>query len=87
MEAINAYREAIATGAGRKDRLAAHTSLGNLLQNAGENTQVVEHYLASIQLSEQLEDKVSLCWAHGNIGNAYLGPTTETRQYITEDGT
>ena len=73
MEAINAYREAIATGTGRKDRLAAHTSLGNLLQNAGENTQAVEHYLASIQLSEELEDTVSLGWAHGNIGNAYLG--------------
>ena len=73
MDAISAYREAIATGTAKKDRLSAHTSLGNLLQNVGENSQAVEEYTASIQLSEELGDKVSLGWAHGNMGNAYLG--------------
>ena len=73
MDAISAYREAIAAGTAKKDRLSAHTSLGNLLQNVGENSKAVEEYLASIQLSEELGDKVSLGWAHGNIGNAYLG--------------
>ena len=73
MDAISAYREAIAAGTAKKDQLSAHTSLGNLLQNVGDNSQAVEHYTASISLSEELGDTVSLGWAHGNIGNAYLG--------------
>ena len=73
MDAISAYRAAIETGTTKKDRLAAHTSLGNLLQNVGDNSQAVEEYTASIQLSEELGDNVSLGWSHGNIGNAYLG--------------
>ena len=73
VDAISAYREAIDCAAAKKDRLAAHTSLGNLLQNSGENSQAVEEYKESIRLSQELDDHVSLGWAHGNIGNAYLG--------------
>ena len=73
VDAVGAYRESIATATAKKDRLAAHTSLGNLLQNVGDNAKAVEEYEASIKLSEELADKVSLGWAHGNIGNAYLG--------------
>ena len=73
VDAIVAYREAIACAAAKKDKLAAHTSLGNLLQNSGENAHAVEEYEESIQLAEELGDNVSLGWAHGNIGNAYLG--------------
>ena len=73
VDAVGAYRESITTATAKKDRLAAHTSLGNLLQNVGDNAKAVEEYEASIQLSEELADKVSLGWAHGNIGNAYLG--------------
>ena len=73
VDAIASYQEAIACASSKKDKLAAHTSLGNLLQNAGENTQAVEEYIHSIHLSEDLGDNVSLGWAHGNIGNAYLG--------------
>ena len=73
VNAIAAYRQAISCATARKERLAAHTSLGNLLQNSGENSQAVEEYTAAIQLCEELGDNVSLGWAHGNIGNAYLG--------------
>ena len=73
MDAITAYREAIATATAKKDRLSAHTSLGNLLQNVGDNTRAVEEYKLTITLSEELNDNVSLGWAYGNIGNAYLG--------------
>ena len=37
VDAIAAYREAISSATAKKDKLTAHTSLGNLLQNSGEN--------------------------------------------------
>ena len=73
MEAIHAYREAIAAAESKKDKLSAHTSLGNLFQNVGENSQAVNEYKVAIKLSEELNDFVSLGWSHGNMGNAYLG--------------
>ena len=59
-----------------RDKLSAHTSLGNLYQSLGENASVVEEYRSVqlvVQLAEELNDMVTLGWAHGNIGNAYLG--------------
>ena len=73
MDAIQAYREAIAAAESKKDKLSAHTSLGNLFQSVGENSQAVNEYKVAIKLSEELNDFVSLGWSHGNMGNAYLG--------------
>ena len=73
MDAVQAYRQAIATADSKKDELSAHTSLGNLFQSVGENASALAEYEHSIKLSEELRDYVSLGWAHGNMGNAYLG--------------
>ena len=56
-----------------KDKLSAHTSLGNLYQSLGENKSALTEYEESIHLAKELRDFVSLGWAHGNMGNAYLG--------------
>ena len=73
VDAVQAYRQAIATADSKKDELSAHTSLGNLFQSVGENASALAEYEHSIKLSEELRDYVSLGWAHGNMGNAYLG--------------
>ena len=73
VDAVQAYRQAIATADSKKDKLSAHTSLGNLFQSVGENASALAEYEHSIKLSEELRDYVSLGWAHGNMGNAYLG--------------
>ena len=73
VDAVQAYRNAITTSEAKKDKLSAHTSLGNLFQSLGENSSALTEYEQSIKLSEELQDRVSLGWAHGNIGNAYLG--------------
>ena len=73
IDAVLAYREAIAAAEAKKDMLSAHTSLGNLLQSIGDNTQAVQEYKVAIELSNELKDYISLGWAHGNLGNAYLG--------------
>ena len=73
VEAIQAYKEAVSDAQTDKDKLSACTSLGNLFQSLGENTQALEQYQQSIDLAVGLEDNVSLGWAHGNMGNAYLG--------------
>ena len=73
VDAIAAYEEAIARAKSKKDKLSAHTSLGNLFQSVRENARAVTEYEHSIQLATDLQDFVSLGWAHGNMGNAYLG--------------
>ena len=73
LNAIAAYEEAITRAESKKDKLSAHTSLGNLFQSVGENARAVTEYEHSIQLATDLQDFVSLGWAHGNMGNAYLG--------------
>ena len=73
VDAVQAYRQAIATADSKKDKLSAHTSLGNLFQSVGENASALAEYEHSIKLSEELRDYVPLGWAHGNMGNAYLG--------------
>ena len=73
VDAVQAYRNAIAAAESKKDKLSAHTSLGNVYQSVGENASALTEYEHSIKLSEELEDNVSLGWAHGNLGNACLG--------------
>ena len=73
VDAIQQYILAIKEAKTDKDRLAANTSLGNLYQSLGGNTSALSHYEQSAELSEKLHDYVSLGWAHGNMGNAYLG--------------
>ena len=73
VDAVQAYKMAIDESKNDKDRLAAHTSLGNLYQSLGENSSALTHYQQSIELSEKLHDHISLGWAHGNLGNAFLG--------------
>ena len=72
-DSITAYEEAIEQATSKKDKLAAHTSLGNLYQGIGENGRAVKEYEDAIQLAAELDDKVSLGWNHGNLGNALLG--------------
>ena len=73
VEAVKGYQAAIEVAHVDRDRLAAHTSLGNLYQSMGDNSNALKEYKESIALAEKLSDHVSLGWAHGNIGNAYLG--------------
>ena len=73
IEAVRHYNTAIEKAQNDRDRLSAHTSLGNLYQSMGDNGNALEQYKESIQLAEKLSDYISLGWAHGNIGNAYLG--------------
>ena len=72
-DSISAYEEAIEQANSKKDKLAAHTSLGNLYQGIGVNGRAVKEYEDAIQLATELDDKVSLGWNHGNLGNALLG--------------
>jgi CHAT domain-containing protein/tetratricopeptide (TPR) repeat protein len=73
MEAVKAYQNALSVAETQKDKLAVHTSLGNLYQSLGENASALEHYENTIALAEELRDYVSLGWAYGNMGNARLG--------------
>ena len=73
LEAVKAYKNAISVAESRRDKLSACTSLGNLYQSLGENVSALAQYEITIKLAEELGDHVSLGWAHGNIGNAYLG--------------
>ena len=73
VQAIQHYKMAISKAKLDRDKLAAHTSLGNLYQSMGDNSSALEEYKQSIELATKLSDQVSLGWAHGNIGNAYLG--------------
>ena len=73
VEAVKGYKMAIEVAQVDRDRLSAHTSLGNLYQSMGDNSSALEEYKQSIELAKKLSDHVSLGWAHGNIGNAYLG--------------
>ena len=73
VDGVQEYKLAIEKALTDKDRLAANTSLGNLYQSLGENVSALKHYEQSVHLSEILVDYISLGWAHGNMGNAYLG--------------
>ena len=73
LEAVKAYKNAISVAESSRDKLSACTSLGNLYQSLGENVSALAQYEITIKLAEELGDHVSLGWAHGNIGNAYLG--------------
>ena len=73
VDGVQEYKLAIEKALTNKDRLAANTSLGNLYQSLGENNSALEHYKQSVLLSKILVDYISLGWAHGNMGNAYLG--------------
>ena len=72
-DAVSAYEQAIGIASSRKDRLSAHTSLGNLFQGIGENNRAVKEYDEAIELAKELDDNVSLGWNHGNLGNGLLG--------------
>ena len=73
MEAVRKYEKAVTHAFSKSDRLTAHTNLGNLYQAIGDYGRSVEMYERTIGLGEDLDDHISLGWAHGNIGNAYLG--------------
>ena len=72
--AVEMYKKAIdCAHTLSKDKLSAHTGLGNLYQSLGENKSALTEYKESIRLAKELRDFVLLGWAHGNMGNAYLG--------------
>ena len=73
VDSVQEYKLAIEKALTDKDKLAANTSLGNLYQSLGENNSALKHYKQSVHLSEILVDYISLGWAHGNMGSAYLG--------------
>ena len=73
VEAIQEYKKAIEASTKDKDRLTAHTSLGNLYQSSGQNNEALKEYEQALGLAEKLNDHVSVAWTHGNLGNAYLG--------------
>ena len=73
LEAVKAYKNAISTAENKRDKLSASTSLGNMYQSLGENVLALAQYETTIALATELQDHVSLGWAHGNMGNAYLG--------------
>ena len=73
LEAVRAYKNAISVAESRRDKLSACTSLGNMYQSLGENVSALAQYETTIKLAKELGDHVSLGWAHGNMGNAYLG--------------
>ena len=73
VDSVQEYIRAIRRALTDKDKLSANSSLGNLYRSLGENTSALTHYEQSVLLSEELGDYISLGWAHGNMGNAYLG--------------
>ena len=73
LEAVKTYKNAISVAESRRDKLSACTSLGNMYQSLGENVSALAQYEITIKLAKELGDHVSLGWAHGNMGNAYLG--------------
>ena len=57
----------------KEDELSALCALGNILQSIGDYEQSFEYYEKSLKLAGELEDHISVGWAHGNLGNAMLG--------------
>ena len=70
--AVSAYKEAIEAAKSDRDRLSAHTSLGNLYQSVGDYTNALRHYETSLKLAWGCRDYVAASWAHGNLGNVCL---------------
>eukprot|EP00731_Ephydatia_muelleri_P027354 Em0019g227a len=73
LQAVEAFRNAIHHAPDIKSRLPVHSSLGNLLQSMGDYTGALQEYKEAAKLGEELNDLISLGWAHGNMGNAHLG--------------
>ena len=73
LQAVEAFRNAIHHAPDSKSRLPVHNSLGNLLQSMGDYTGALQEYKEAVKLGEELNDLISLGWAHGNMGNAHLG--------------
>ena len=73
LQAVEAFRNAIHHAPDSKSRLPVHNSLGNLLQSMGDYTGALQEYTEAAKLGEELNDLISLGWAHGNMGNAHLG--------------
>ena len=57
----------------KEDELTALSALGNILQSIGDYEQSFVYYEKSLKLAGELGDRVSVGWAHGNLGNAMLG--------------
>ena len=57
----------------KEDELSAVCALGNILQSIGDYEQSFDYYEKSLTLAGELGDRISVGWAHGNLGNALLG--------------
>ena len=57
----------------KEDQLSAVSALGNILHSLGDYDQSFEYHNESLKLAGELGDRVSVGWAHGNLGNAMLG--------------
>ena len=57
----------------KEDELNAISALGSVFQSIGDYEQSFDYYQKSLTLAVELEDHVSIGWAHGNLGNAMLG--------------
>ena len=73
LQAVEAFRNAIHHAPDIKSRLPVHNSLGNLFQSMGDYTGALQEYKEAVKLGEELNDLISLSWAHGNLGNVHLG--------------
>ena len=73
LQAVEAFRNAIHHAPDINSMLPVHNSLGNLLQSMGDYTGALQEYKEAVKLGEELNDLIFLSWAHGNLGNAYLG--------------
>ena len=76
MNAIEHFQAAISEAKSadcKKDELSAHTRLGNLYHEIGSHQKALDEYQLCYGLAEALNNHVSLGWAHGNLGSAYLG--------------
>lgn len=73
MQAVTAFKKAIAMAMDKKEEMLARSSLGNTLQSLGDNQGAIDEYILAILIAQEQGDNVSLGWHHGNVGNAYLG--------------
>eukprot|EP00731_Ephydatia_muelleri_P027348 Em0019g221a len=73
LQAVEAFRNAIHHAPRPQEQASGPQQLGELLQSMGDYTGALQEYKEAVNLGEELNDLVSLGWAHGNLGNAHLG--------------
>jgi two-component system sensor histidine kinase UhpB len=86
-EAIENYHSALSyrDGSDRRGKSAAYNNLGIVYYQSGDYPKALEYYLLSLEIDEELGDKMDIAFSNNNVGMVYeyLGKYDEAIRYFT----